>query len=70
MSTTSLTENNASREPDSELSSGRWSVVSFDKCQASGLTHAGAVQRIAELNARRIAGLCIVTDEAAARISA
>lgn len=57
------------QDTNSELLSERWSVVSFDKCEASGLTYAVAIQRMAELDKRRIAGLCIVTDEAAARIT-
>jgi hypothetical protein len=69
MSEPNLTKNDAVREPDSELFSGRWSVVSFDKCEASGLTYPEAAQRLAELDAQRVAGLCIVTDEAASRLS-
>lgn len=52
-----------------ELFSKRWSVVSFDKREASGLTYAEAMERMVELDQRRITGLCIVTDEAAARIN-
>lgn len=52
-----------------ELREAIWSVVSFDKCEASGLTYAEAEQKITELDARRVSGLCIVTDETAARIS-
>ncbi len=54
----------------SELLSERWAVVSFDKCEASGLTYAAAMQRMAELGEQRIAGLCIVTDETAGRLGA
>lgn len=54
----------------SELLSERWAVVSFDKCEASGLTYAAAMQRMAELDEQRIAGLCIVTDEAAGHLGA
>lgn len=56
-------------ETTSELSLKRWAVISFDKCEASGLTYTGAMQRMAELDKQRIAGLCIVTDEAAARLN-
>ncbi len=58
-------------EPDitSELLSKRWSVVSFEKCEASGLAYAEAMRRMAELDAQRMTGLCIVTDDAAARIN-
>lgn len=54
--------------PESELSEARWSVISFDKCEASGLTYQQAIETMAELGARRTAGLAIVTDEAADRI--
>lgn len=70
MSDMKSTGHDAAREAQSELLSERWSVVSFDKCEASGLTYSEAVQRIAELDAQRIAGLCIVTNEAASRIGA
>jgi hypothetical protein len=43
-------------------------VISFDKCEASGLTHADALMKLAELDAKKVAGLCIVTDEAAERV--
>lgn len=52
-----------------ELSETRWSVVSFEDCAASNLTYAQAAQKLAELAARKVSGLCIVTDEAAARIA-
>jgi hypothetical protein len=44
-----------------------WSVVSFDRVEATGLAYAQAAKLIDELDAKRVAGLCIVTD-AAARI--
>ena len=69
MSDTNLIDVSTASECDSELLSALWSVVSFDKPEASGLTYTEAVRRMAELDAQRIAGLCIVTDEAAARIS-
>ena len=62
------TAQNTDHKASSELLSERWSVISFEKCEASGLTYAEAKQRIAEFEKQRIAGLCIVTDEAAARI--
>ena len=51
-----------------ELREAFWSVISFDKCEASGLTYAEAEQKIAELDAKGVSGLCIVTDETADRI--
>ena len=57
----------ADTEP-SELSEPRWSVVSFEKLEASGLIFSDAVKKLSELEGAKVPGLCIVTDEAAARI--
>ena len=57
-----------SSTPLSELEDFRWSVVSFDKSEAGGMTYAQASRLISELEFRGVAGLCLVTDEAAARI--
>ena len=51
-----------------ELDQPRWSVVSFDACEASGLTYPAAVKVLAEKEAAGVYGLCIVTDEAAHRV--
>jgi hypothetical protein len=53
--------------PD-ELREAIWAVISFEKCEASGLTYAQAERKLSELEAQNISGLCIVTDEVAARI--
>jgi hypothetical protein len=45
-----------------------WSVISFDRCEASGLTYKAAVEKITELESQKVSGLCIVTDEAASRV--
>ena len=58
-----------SKTASSELRAPVWSVVSFEKCEASGLTYAEAEQKLTELEAQNVPGLCIVTDEVAARIS-
>lgn len=52
----------------SELEEPRWSVVSFDGLSAAGLTYAQAVNLMAELDVEKIAGLCIVTDDASANL--
>lgn len=52
----------------SELNEPRWSVVSFDKLEAKNLTYDEAAQKLKEFAAAKISGLCIITDEAAARI--
>jgi hypothetical protein len=53
----------------SELREAVWSVVSFDKSEASNLTYAEAEQKMRELLEQKVSGLCIVTDETAARIA-
>ncbi len=55
-------------EVSHELHEHSWSVVSFDKSEANGLTYPEAEQKLAELAAEKVTGLCIITDEAAARI--
>ncbi|HEX6124760.1 MAG TPA: hypothetical protein VFZ23_05245 [Pyrinomonadaceae bacterium] len=52
----------------SELELPLWSVVSFDACEASGLTYAAAVKLLAEKEAAGVYGLCVVTDEASGRL--
>ncbi len=53
----------------SELNAPHWSVVSFETCLASNLTYDKAVKKMKRLTAKKIAGLCIITDEAAERIT-
>jgi len=62
---TAQTETDAS----SELNQPRWSVVSFESVAVRGLTYTDARNWLEKLQKQNIAGLCIVTDEAAARIS-
>jgi hypothetical protein len=59
----------AQPEPEkrSELDEPRWSVVSFDKREAGGLTYRQATELMSFLEGRRVNGLCIVTDESANR---
>jgi hypothetical protein len=52
----------------SELDMPRWSVVSFDKLEASGLTYDAAAKMMEEKDAAGVYGLCIVTDEAASGV--
>jgi hypothetical protein len=52
-----------------ELNEPQWSVVSFEKCVAKNLTYRQAEEKLSKLEAEKLAGLCIVSDEAAARIS-
>lgn len=53
----------------SELKEARWSVVSFQRREAGGLTYRQAELFMEALDAGGVAGLCIVTDEAAERIT-
>jgi len=55
--------------PESELDTPIWSVISFEQSEASGLTYAEAVAKVKELEQQDIAGLCIVTDDAAERVT-
>jgi hypothetical protein len=54
--------------PASELDLPLWSVVSFDACEASGLTYHAAAKLMVEKEAEGVYGLCIITNEAAGRI--
>jgi hypothetical protein len=56
-----------SNDPD-ELTKPVWSVVSFERVEASGMNYDKAAAMIDELDRTGIAGLCIVTDAAAARL--
>ena len=53
-----------------ELEKPRWAVISFERCEGSGLTYQQAAQLLNKLDSQRVAGLAVVTDEAAAKISA
>lgn len=53
----------------SEINEPRWSVVSFERRAAQNLTYAEAVEKLNELARQKVSGLCIITDEAAARIT-
>lgn len=61
---------NTAEEFPPELQERRWSVISFSESEASSLTYAEAEQKMKELEAQKVSGLCIVTDEVALRLSA
>lgn len=61
-------ESSAKTPTASELGKMRWSVISFERCEMGGVTFAEAIYKLSELEAAGISGLCIVTDEAAARL--
>ncbi len=58
----------ASEDSPSELREPRWSVVSFENRVAKNLTYVEAARKLQELAAAGTSGLCLITDEAAARI--
>lgn len=66
---TSAVEDSGENLP-SELDAPVWSVITFEECAANGLTYADAVEKLEKLKAEKVSGLCIVTDEACARITA
>ena len=53
----------------SELNETRWSVLSERGCEASRLPYAEAARLVAQLRREPVFGLCIITDEAAARLN-
>jgi hypothetical protein len=54
----------------SELREQRWSVLSERGCEAGRLTYADASSLVRTLTDEKIHGLCVITDEAAARLAA
>lgn len=52
----------------SELDQQLWSVISFEKCEAAGMTYGKAIAKLDELQDENITGLCIVTNDVAARL--
>ncbi len=56
-------------EESFELNEFRWSVITFENCAVKGLTYNEAFDWREKLHKQGLAGLCIVTDEAADRIT-
>jgi hypothetical protein len=69
MAESGMKKSDGPTHPLSELDAAIWSVISFDRCEAAGLTYAEAVQKLNELEANKVSGLCIVTDDAAERVA-
>lgn len=57
-----------SQSTASDLEEHIWSVISFERVEGAGLDYANAVKLLSDLDDRGVAGLCIVSDNAAARI--
>jgi hypothetical protein len=62
-------EQETAAEIVNELEEPRWAVISFERREGTGLTYPQAAQLLSELDTRKVAGLAIVTDEAAAKVS-
>lgn len=62
------TETASDADFSSELNAPKWSVVSFETRLASNLTYDDAAKKMKQLKAKKVSGLCIITDEAAERI--
>lgn len=54
----------------SDLDLAIWAVIGFDGCIAEGLTYDQAVKAASQALEKKTAGICIVSDDAAARIKA
>ena len=63
-------ETTPAEDSTSELFEPRWSVITFDETAASGLKYDEAFELRTKLENEKISGLCIITDEAAARLKA
>jgi hypothetical protein len=53
----------------SELEQKKWSVISERGCEASSVTHEEARRLVHRLGAEGRHGLCIISDEAARRLT-
>lgn len=52
-----------------ELDEPRWSVISFEKRVGKNLKYPDAAAMLEKLASEKVSGLCIVTDEAAEKMS-
>jgi hypothetical protein len=53
----------------SELNEQRWAVVSERGCEAARVTYDEAAELMRRLKGERVYGTCVITAEAAARLS-
>ncbi|HEX8845247.1 MAG TPA: hypothetical protein VF791_11415 [Pyrinomonadaceae bacterium] len=52
-----------------ELSEELWAVLSERGCEASSLSYAQAAELMRRLKRERVSGLCVITNDAARRVS-
>ncbi|MEO8649858.1 MAG: hypothetical protein ABI539_11895 [Acidobacteriota bacterium] len=50
-----------------DLEGKQWAVISFLHVEATGLTYDAAAEVMSELVRKKVPGLCIITERAAAR---
>jgi hypothetical protein len=62
-------ENSSEEIVLSELNEPMWSVVSFENSLKNSLTYDEALELMEESKKQKISGLCIITDEAAQRLT-
>ena len=53
----------------SELTEQLWAVLSERGCEAMGLSYVDAHRMMFELKREKVSGLCVITDDAARRVS-
>ena len=68
MAESGIKESENAESPIGELDTPIWSVISFERCEGSGLVYVEAVRNLNQLAAEHVSGLCIVTDDAAVRL--
>lgn len=59
----------AGEKPLSELDEQIWSVISFEKRVGKNLNYSDAAELLEKLVGEKVSGLCIITDEAAEKMS-
>ena len=62
-------ETDTDENAPNELALPLWSIVTFEGVAVRGITYEEALKWMEKLREQNISGLCIVTDEAATRIS-
>lgn len=59
----------ADRNSLSELDEQIWSVISFEKRVGKNLKYSEAAELLKKLVGEKVSGLCVITDEAAEKMS-
>lgn len=52
-----------------ELTENLWAVISERGCEADGLLHAEAARLARRLTGEKVSGVCVVTNDAAGRLT-